>query len=87
MALVDAKMEAMYKSENAWLRSMTSAFPECQFMSQEDFLAYVAWPSDEAQSSGGTEASGAATMEEDDNEDDEDKDEEDDDEDLDDSRG
>lgn len=62
-------------------------------MFEDDFLAHVAWPRDQAQFNGGAGTSGAANMEEDAEDDDEDEeddgseDKEDNDEDSDDSRG
>ncbi|KOM30079.1 hypothetical protein LR48_Vigan853s000700 [Vigna angularis] len=61
----------------------------------DDFMAHVAWPTNQAQVSGGAGASGATAMEEDGDDEDEDEDEEeeedeedeDDDEEFDDSRG
>ncbi|KOM25545.1 hypothetical protein LR48_Vigan115s001500 [Vigna angularis] len=87
MSLMEAKMEALYKGEQALLMTLSSAFLERQFMSQDDFIAHVAWPTDQAQASGGVGASEAATMEEKDDDDkdqNEDKEEEEDEEDEDD---
>ncbi|KOM45636.1 hypothetical protein LR48_Vigan06g094200 [Vigna angularis] len=56
------------------LRILTSAFPERQFISQEDFAAQVAWPVDPTHEGGSVEAAKASTMDEDfEDEDDEDE--------------
>ncbi|KOM49649.1 hypothetical protein LR48_Vigan08g047600 [Vigna angularis] len=53
------------KGEQALLRTLTSTFPERQFMSQDEFTAYVAWPADPAQEGDRVEAAEASTMDED----------------------
>ncbi|KOM31589.1 hypothetical protein LR48_Vigan01g114400 [Vigna angularis] len=56
-SLLDARMAAVYKGEQALLRTLTSTFPERQFMSQDEFAAFVAWPVDLAQEGDRAEAS------------------------------
>ncbi|KOM41293.1 hypothetical protein LR48_Vigan04g149100 [Vigna angularis] len=88
MSLMESRMEALYRGEQAIMMNLTSAFPERKFMTQEEFQAYVAWPADPTQDGGGAGASSVATVEEDEEEEEEDEDEEEDEEDdSDDSRG
>ncbi|KOM43297.1 hypothetical protein LR48_Vigan05g090100 [Vigna angularis] len=53
MSLMESRMQALYRGEQALMMNLTSAFPERQFMSQEEFHASVAWRIDPAQASGG----------------------------------
>ncbi|KOM40899.1 hypothetical protein LR48_Vigan04g109700 [Vigna angularis] len=41
-------LSALYRGEQELLSTLTSAFRERQFISQEDFTARVAWPADQA---------------------------------------
>ncbi|KOM43271.1 hypothetical protein LR48_Vigan05g087500 [Vigna angularis] len=63
--LVPCRLAAVYRGEQELLRTLTSAFPERKFISQEDFAARVAWPTDPAQEGGRAEAAKASTMDED----------------------
>ncbi|KOM48183.1 hypothetical protein LR48_Vigan07g188700 [Vigna angularis] len=78
MSLMESKMEALYRGEQVLLMTLTSFFPEKRFMTQEDFMVHVAWPTDPTQASGGARSFRAAAMEEDveDEEEEEDEDEE-----------
>ncbi|KOM48371.1 hypothetical protein LR48_Vigan07g207500 [Vigna angularis] len=65
LSLLDARLTAIYRGEQELLRTLTSAFPERQFISQEDFAARVAWPADPTQEDGRAEAAEASAMDED----------------------
>ncbi|KOM49612.1 hypothetical protein LR48_Vigan08g043900 [Vigna angularis] len=71
-SLLDSRLADVYKGEQALLRTLMFAFPKRQFMSQDDFAAYVAWPADPAQEGGRAEATEASSMNEDAKDEDED---------------
>ncbi|KOM58168.1 hypothetical protein LR48_Vigan11g120200 [Vigna angularis] len=48
-SLLDSRLAVVYRGEEGLLRTLTSSFLERQFMSQDDFAAYVAWPANLAQ--------------------------------------
>ncbi|KOM57530.1 hypothetical protein LR48_Vigan11g056300 [Vigna angularis] len=73
-SLLDTRMAAVYRGEQALLRTLTSPFPERQFMSQDEFAAYVAWSADPVQEGDRAQAAEASAMDED--AEDEDSDEE-----------
>ncbi|KOM34802.1 hypothetical protein LR48_Vigan02g095200 [Vigna angularis] len=64
MSLMEERMNALYRGEQELLRTLTSAFLERQFISQEDFAARVAWLVAPSQTDDGAEAAKASTMEE-----------------------
>ncbi|KOM27049.1 hypothetical protein LR48_Vigan377s000900 [Vigna angularis] len=48
MSLMEARMMALYRGQQELLRTLTSAFPDRKFISQEEFAARVAYPEDSA---------------------------------------
>ncbi|KOM38036.1 hypothetical protein LR48_Vigan03g141800 [Vigna angularis] len=70
-SLLDARMNVVYRGEQALLRTLTSAFPKRRFMSQDEFIAYVAWPADPAQEGDRAEAVEASAMDANDDDSDE----------------
>ncbi|KOM48034.1 hypothetical protein LR48_Vigan07g173800 [Vigna angularis] len=52
------------QGEQALLRTLMSAFPKRQLMSQDEFAAYVAWPADPPQKGDRAEAAEASAMDE-----------------------
>ncbi|KOM47832.1 hypothetical protein LR48_Vigan07g153600 [Vigna angularis] len=75
--LMEDRMNALYRSEQELLRTLTFAFPDRQFISQEHFAARVAWPVAPSQIDGGAGAAKASAMEEDAEDEEEAEDEED----------
>ncbi|KOM57582.1 hypothetical protein LR48_Vigan11g061500 [Vigna angularis] len=64
MSLMEERMNDLYRGEQELLRTLTSAFPKRQFISQEDFAARVAWPVAPSHTDDGVGATEASTMEE-----------------------
>ncbi|KOM34562.1 hypothetical protein LR48_Vigan02g071200 [Vigna angularis] len=67
MSLMEARMIALYRGEKELLRMLTSAFPDREFISQEEFAARVAYPEDLAHADVGAVGGDATDEEEDSN--------------------
>ncbi|KOM45893.1 hypothetical protein LR48_Vigan06g119900 [Vigna angularis] len=65
--------EPVHEGRAGAIRTLTSAFPERQFISQEDFATRVAWSADPAQECGRAKVAEASAMDEEDEESDDDE--------------
>ncbi|KOM50170.1 hypothetical protein LR48_Vigan08g099700 [Vigna angularis] len=67
----ETKRKEKEQGEQVLLRTLMSAFPERQFMSQDEFVVYVAWPADLAQEGDRAEATTTSAIDVDDDDSDE----------------